>query len=248
MEGMEYFYELYKGLPRGGPGDNTTTKRAYEIIGGIPGHPTILDIGCGPGMQTLELARLSKGTITALDNYQPFLDMLMKNAKKEGLQDHITTTNRSMLNMDFENATFDIIWSEGALYFFGFHKGLKGLNYILKDNGYLAFSEAVYLIPDPPEQVIKYWEDEYPDIGTIQENITLIQEEGFRLIDHFTLPKEAWSDHFYTPMEKRIQQLKQKYANNQTALRVLNYAQKDIAIYQEYSDYFGYEFFITQKK
>jgi len=32
----------------------------------------ILDIGCGPGMQTVELARISAGRITAVDNYQPY--------------------------------------------------------------------------------------------------------------------------------------------------------------------------------
>ena len=247
MEGMEYFYELYKALPRGGPGDNISTRRAYDAMDTVPEKPNILDIGCGPGMQTLELARLSKGNIIALDNYQPFLDILMKNAKKEELEEYIEPKNQSMLDMDFKQSTFDIIWSEGALYFFGFRKGLKWLNFILKDKAYLVFSEAVYLLSDPPEQVIEYWENEYPEIGTIDDNIALIEEEGYKLLDHFTLPKSTWFDHFYTPMEEQIQQLKKKHANNQTALRVLNYAQKDITTYKEYSDYFGYEFFITQK-
>jgi len=35
-----------------------------------------VDIGCGPGMQTLELARISGGRIVAVDNHQPFLDVL----------------------------------------------------------------------------------------------------------------------------------------------------------------------------
>lgn len=244
---MEYFYELYRELPRGGPGDNRTTRRAYEAIDTLPDHPNILDIGCGSGMQTLELARLTKGNIIAVDNYQPFLDILMKNAENEGLEQHILPKHQSLFDMDFKEATFDIIWSEGALYFFGFHKGLKWLNFILKNNGYIAFSEAIYLLPDPPAPVIEYWENEYPEIGTIQDNITLIQEEGFKLLNHFTLPNSNWFDHFYTPMEKRIQELKRKHAHNQTALRVLSYAQKDINTYKEYSDFFGYEFFIAKK-
>lgn len=59
MEGMEYFYELYTGLPRGGSGDNISTRKAYSMLKNIPAEPLILDIGCGPGMQTLELARIS---------------------------------------------------------------------------------------------------------------------------------------------------------------------------------------------
>ena len=84
MKGMEYFYELFSGLPRGGPGDNKSTQKAFSYLKNLTAEPLILDIGCGHGMQTLELARISKGKIIALDNYQPFLDILMHNAIKEG--------------------------------------------------------------------------------------------------------------------------------------------------------------------
>ena len=66
----------------------------------------ILDIGCGPGMQTLELARLSKGTIIALDTYQPFLDKLHQQSEYYGLQDQITCVNQSMEKMDFAADSF----------------------------------------------------------------------------------------------------------------------------------------------
>jgi len=49
MEGMEYFYELFEALPRGGPGDNEFTRRAFNVIPKLPKRPFILDIGCGPG-------------------------------------------------------------------------------------------------------------------------------------------------------------------------------------------------------
>ena len=102
MEGMEYFYELFSSLPRGGPGDNKSTRKAFRILKNLPSEPFILDIGCGPGMQTLELAKMSNGKIIALDNYQPFLDILMQNAIKEGLEKRIIPKNQSMLEMDFQ--------------------------------------------------------------------------------------------------------------------------------------------------
>jgi SAM-dependent methyltransferase len=124
MEGLEYFYELICGLPRGGPGDNQSTRKAFGYLKNLPSEPLILDLGCGPGMQTLELAKISNRTIIALDNYQPFLDILMHNATQEGLAGKISPKNQSMLEMDFKNNTFDVIWSEGALYFIGFQNGL----------------------------------------------------------------------------------------------------------------------------
>jgi ubiquinone/menaquinone biosynthesis C-methylase UbiE len=85
----EVFYELFLNMPRQGPGSNEYTRKAYDCLSHLPKEPCILDIGCGSGMQTLELARISGGHVTALDNYQPFLDILEKNAKSAGLDKQI---------------------------------------------------------------------------------------------------------------------------------------------------------------
>jgi len=248
MEGLEYFYELFINLPRGGPGDNKSTRRAFTYLKNLPFEPLILDIGCGHGMQTIELTRISNGKIIALDNYQLFLDILMKKAKEEGFEKRIITKNKSMLEMDFKNDTFDIIWSEGALYFMGFQNGLKRCYQLLKKNGYLVVTEAVLLLPNLPKSLKKFWDEEYPDIKDVKDNISLIQNEGFELLTHFTMPKSSWIDNYYTPMEKKIEELKKKYHDNKIALQVFKDCKKEIKIYKKYSDYFGYEFFIMQKK
>jgi ubiquinone/menaquinone biosynthesis C-methylase UbiE len=57
------------------------------MIRDLPRKPRIIDIGCGPGMQTVELAKLSKGSIEVVDNHQPFLDQLRKKSSVEGVGD-----------------------------------------------------------------------------------------------------------------------------------------------------------------
>ena len=247
MKDMEYFYELFSGLPRGGPGDNKSTQKAFAYLKSLPTKPLILDIGCGPGMQTLELARISKGKIIALDNYQPFLDILMKKANEEGFEKRIITKNQSMLEMDFSNDSFDIIWSEGALYQMGFQNGLKKCYELLKKRGYLAVTEGVMLQSNAPATAKKFWE-EYPDVKDIKGNIALIQHENFDLLAHFTLPVSSWTEQYYAPLEKRIPELKKKYRGNATALQVFAMSEKEIEAYKKNSDYVGYEFFIMQKK
>jgi ubiquinone/menaquinone biosynthesis C-methylase UbiE len=247
MEGMEYLYELFEALPRCGPGDSTSTRRAFNTIPILLEQPLMLDIGCGPGVQTIELAKLSNGKIIALDNHQPFLDTLMQKVKDEELLDQIVPKNISMLSMDFEDNTFDIIWSEGALYFMGFQNGLRSCHRLLTNNGFLAVTEIVYFTNNPPAPLIHYFEKEYPDIMVAQDKIELIQKEGFHLISHFTLPQSSWLDSFYLPMGEELNRLNKKYQGNEIALGVFEEMQNEIQLYTKYSDFFGYEFFIMEK-
>lgn len=247
MEGIEYIYELCEALPRSGPGDNECTRRAFNSIPGHSRHPFILDIGCGQGMQTVELAKISNGKIIALDNHQGFLDLLMACARKEGLEKNIIPQNMSMLDMNFEEETFDIIWSEGALYFMGFQNGLKRCHQLLKDKSCLAVTELVYTAPNPPAEVIEYFEDEYPDIKNIEEKIEIIKKEGFNLISNFTLPESAWLNNYYLPMEKELPRLNKKYEGNEVALAVFEGCRNEANFYRKYSKFYGYEFFVMQK-
>ena len=248
MEGIEYIYELCELLPRSGPGDNEYTKRAFNSIPQLQTPPFILDIGCGQGMQAIELAKISNGKIIAIDNHQAFLDILMERTKKQRLEEKIIPKNVSMLDMDFEEQTFDIIWSEGALYFMGFQNGLKRCHQLLKDKGYLAVTELVYTVPNPPNAVGEYFDTEYPDIKNIEENFETIKKEKFNLISNFTLPESAWLNNYYLPMEKELPRLNKKYQGNEVALAIFEAFRNEADFYRKFSKFYGYEFFVMQKK
>ena len=149
--------------------------------------------------------------------------------------------------MDFGENTFDIIWSEGALYFMGFQNGLRRCHKLLKNDGYLAVTELVYLVNNPPDPIVQYFEKEYPDIMSVKDKIDLIQNEKFHLIANFTLPKSSWLDCFYLPMEEEITRLNKKYRSNKTALDIFEEMKKEIILYKKFSDFYGYEFFVMQR-
>jgi SAM-dependent methyltransferase len=133
----QVFWDLHSGLPREGPGNNESTRRAFLMLEALQGNPRILDVGCGPGMQTIELAR----QIDALDNHQPLLDELERRAKDEGVRERINIVNGDMFALNYEDNSFDLVWCEGAIFIIGFEKGLREWRRLLTDNGYLGVSE-----------------------------------------------------------------------------------------------------------
>ena len=201
---MDIFWELHSDLPREGPGDLASTARAYAFASNLPAQPKILDIGCGPGMQTLDLAKLSGGEIIAIDFHLPFLDELVRRATKVGLEKHIQARKMSMFEMDFASEQFDLIWSEGAIYIMGFEQGFKVCRPFLKPGGYMAVTEASWFQPDPPQDVVDFWNAAYPAMGTIEVNIQRCERQGYRLVEHFHLPDSSWWDNYYNPLAERV--------------------------------------------
>ncbi len=245
---MEIFFEIHKDLPREGPGNNESTKKAFEFLKQLPPNPYILDIGCGPGMQTIQLAKMADCKIMALDTHQPFLDELNYRAKSESVQDKIETVNRSMFSLDFKDDFFDIIWSEGAIYIFGFGKGLKEWRRFLKKGGYFVISELSWLKQNQPEEVKGFWNEYYPSIKLIEKNIRIIKNLGFNFLHNFTIPESGWWDDYYIPLENRINLLRKKYKGNIEANKVLDQELEEIFLYKKYSEYYGYVFYIIQNK
>jgi ubiquinone/menaquinone biosynthesis C-methylase UbiE len=244
---MNIFWEIHSNLPREGPGDSASTARAFAAITNLPSHPKILDIGCGPGMQTLDLARLSQGEIIAIDFHQPFLDELARRAKEAALEKQIQARKMSMHEMDFAPELFDLVWSEGAIYIMGFEQGFKTCRPFLKRGGYMAVTEASWFAPDPPQEALGFWRVAYPRMGTISENLQKIERQGYQLVDHFPLPDSSWWEGYYNPLAERVAMLRKKYAGNPEAQSSLDEELAEIALFRKYSSYYGYEFYIAQK-
>ena len=144
----------------------------------------ILDIGCGTGGQTLNLANNTAAQITAVDMLPQFLETLMKNAKENNLLDRIAAKDMLMDNLTFDKNSFDVIWSEGAIYNIGFEKGLSLWRNYLKDNGYIAVSEISWLTDTRPEEIQQYWVNAYPEIDTIENKLSVIEKCGYTSVVH----------------------------------------------------------------
>jgi len=243
---MNIFYEIHKDIPREGPGDNESTRKAFSKLTDLPKRVNILDIGCGPGMQTVELAKLIDGQIIALDAHEPFLKDLNSVAVEAGVSEKIETVKGTMFSLDFKEESFDLIWSEGAIFIIGFKEGLDYWKRYVKKGGYVVVSELSWISDNPPEEAVQFWNKDYPAMKSREENIKDIKDLGYKLIDDFVIPDSAWMDNYYLPVEKRVSMLKEIYKDDEEAQSQLEGNLLEIDMFRKYSEYYGYVFYIMQ--
>jgi SAM-dependent methyltransferase len=246
MEGMKYFLEIYGRVPRAGPGSFECTRQAFELMSEMPDDPYILDIGCGPGVQTIDLLKISDGHVLALDFLPLMLERTQANAEAANVSERLEVIEQDMAQMAFPPATFDVVWSEGAIYNLGFENGLRAIKSFVKPGGYVAVSEAVWLKADPPEAVAKFWEA-YPEIDTIGNKLSVIDRLGYEQTGHFVLPEATWTAEYYDPMERLVATKSTEWVGNANALAVLEDARNEIEIFRNYSSYYSYGFFVMRR-
>lgn len=246
MDYMKFFLTIHSGLPREGPGNRASTSRALSLVPDLPDSPRILDVGCGPGMQTLDLADLTSGSIVALDYYQQYLDVLDERVQRKGLGHRIRTVRGDMTAMDFPAGSFDLIWSEGAIYIMGFEQGLMRWRPFLARKGYIVVSEATWLKPNPPAALRTFWDEGYPEMRDTESNLKLISACGYQPVGHFTLPEEAWWREYYDPLEKRLEELVSQHSNESGLLRLIEQERQEMELYRRYANYYGYVFYVMR--
>ncbi|MDF1745262.1 MAG: class I SAM-dependent methyltransferase [Gimesia sp.] len=245
---FEIFLEVQRGLPRQGPGNNESTLQALSLCTSLPDSSVILDIGCGPGMQTIALAKACRGNLTAVDNCDEYLEILHQRVTEAELMDRVKIINADMSDLCFANASFDLIWCEGAAYIMGVPDALKTWRPLLRDHGVLAFTELVWLEENRPTEVAEFFGNEYPAMTNISSIKDMIQSAGYEIIGDFTLPDAAWWEDYYTPLLAKLPTLKQKYAEDAEALAIISMTENEIECRRRFGNSYGYQFFIARKK
>ena len=201
------------------------TRKAYQMLPKLA-KPRVLDVGCGSGVPTMELARLSDGQIIGLDINQSLLDKLKRKIEEAGFSNRVKTLECSMFEMDFPDESFDIIWAEGSISRIGFEKGLREWRRFLKPGGFLVVHDEIKSTTNKLEQIV---------------------DGGYKLLGYFSLPEDAWWIEYYGPLEKRIQELRMKYIHDPEALKTLDKKQIEIDMFKTNPKSYGSVFIVMQK-
>jgi SAM-dependent methyltransferase len=238
------FFRLFEGLPRQGPGSDACTRAALRRLPALPATPRVLDLGCGSGRSALVLAEALRTQVIAVDNHPPFLEQLHASARARGLDELIEIRCADMAAPGVPDGSIDLLWSEGAVYLLGFEAGLRLWRPLLAPGGCLAASECSWLCAQPPAAAAAFFRAGYPSMAGILENIDRARAAGFDLIDHFTLPPEAWWDEYYTPLEQRMAQLAPGAEAELAA--VIDETRREIELYRRYGHAYGYVFYLLR--
>jgi SAM-dependent methyltransferase len=245
---LEFIIDLHKKLERQGPGSKNDTLKALGFLN-LPSHKKlkVADIGCGSGGQTITLAKTLNAHITAVDLSPEFLNELNIKAQKLGFTNKIITLEKSMDNLQFNTAEFDLIWSEGAIYNIGFEHGLKIWKDHLKIGGYLAVSEITWLTQSRPRAIEEFWNAEYPEINTASAKIGQLEQNGYALEGYFYLSPDSWINYYYEPMQNRFESFLRRHNNSAPAKKIIADHKAEIDLYYKYKDFYSYGFYIARK-
>ena len=244
---IQMISDFFNLLERQGPGSPEMTIHALSYIDNLPDNAKIADLGCGNGGQTITLAENVKGHITALDLFTDFIQKLKDRIKENDLEDKISAIEGSMDDLPFAEGELDLIWCEGAIYNIGFEEGLKYWHKYLKQDGYVVVSEASWFTPTRPDEIQKFWDDNYPGIDIISTKVRQMEEAGYMAVTHFILPESCWLEDFYAPMPEASDKFLKKYNHSKAAVEFIKMSDAEIALYKKYKQYYGYVFYIGKK-
>jgi len=142
-------------------------------------NASVLDIGCGSGIQTIELAKMCNGHITAIDIDVPALVLLQRRIKEQGLSHRFSIKSVSMLDLHHLGETFDIIWAEGSIYAVGFERGIRDWKQLLNKDGFLVVHD---------------------ENDRVDAKLQIIKKHGYKILGQIEIPHEEWEERYYKPL------------------------------------------------
>ncbi|MFB7511808.1 MULTISPECIES: GNAT family N-acetyltransferase [unclassified Streptomyces] len=235
------FFALHHGLPRQGPGSDSTTRRLLALAGPLPERPRVLDLGCGPGRSALLLAAEAGAEVTAVDTHEPFLDELRASAAARGLDGSIRTLNADMGALPFADGSFDLVWAESSVFVLGFDRALAEWRRLLAPGGTLVLTECVWTTGEPGPVARAFWDENYP-LRTVTANAAAAVAAGYHVLGTVPQPEGDWAE-YYGPLATHVEAADTSVPGMAEAVAG---ARAEIALRREHGTDYGYAGFVLR--
>jgi len=236
--------ELHRGLDRQGPGDAEFSRDLLSSLPPLPRSPRIADLGCGAGAGALLLASRYQSQVKAVDSSVVFIEDLKTNARRAGLDHLVVPIHADMAALDWPIASIDLLWSEGAAYNLGFERALRLWRPLVANDGIAVVSEMSWFTDQPPGPAMAFWQVAYPTMATESENVRRAGAAGFHVVSTRRLPSAAWWKNYYDPLRERMKSIKRTPVID----AVLRETEEEMALFERFSDAYGYTFYLMQPR
>jgi ubiquinone/menaquinone biosynthesis C-methylase UbiE len=137
---------------------SSVRKQIFDALN-LRGDEKVLDVGCGSGTLLNAAAKqLTTGKALGIDIWAPHTgggnyNLLIKNAKAEGVADKIEFKQADVRKLPFEDSSFDVIVSSGALHHIGqerseHEQAISEMVRVLKPGGKIALMDVSHMIEE----------------------------------------------------------------------------------------------------
>lgn len=241
MDAAAVFWALHADLPREGVGSDATTRTLLDVAAPLPSSPRALDVGCGPGRASLVLAGAG-ARVTAVDLHEPFLHRTRAAAARAGLR--VAVERASMTALPHPDGTFDLLWCEGAAYLMGVDRALRDWRRLLRPEGVLVLTDAVWTTADPSEEARTFWA-QYPDMRDEAALVSAARAAGYQVLATHLLPDADWTDEYHGPLAAAIDAWPDP---DPATAAVLAEARSEVDVRQAHRSEFGYLALVLRRR
>ncbi len=127
----------------------------------------LLDVGCGPGTITMDLAEIvAPGDVIGIDRSEVVIERARQAAEARSLS-NLSLRVGDVYNLDFEDDSFDVVYAHQVLQHLSDPvRALVEMRRVLRDGGWLAVRDADYgeFSWSPLNQGLDKWMDLYHEI------------------------------------------------------------------------------------
>lgn len=145
----------------------TAENSAGFLLTHLRSGDALLDVGCGPGTISSDLARLvAPGIVVGIDRSIEVIDVARRGLDETGPA-NLTFQLGDVYDLDFDDATFDVVYAHQVLQHLSDPvRALREMRRVLRSNGLLAIRDADYsaFTWSPPDPRLDQWMELYHQI------------------------------------------------------------------------------------
>lgn len=174
------------------------------MIAGLNKRSKVLEIACGRGEAACTLVKEFGCKVEGFDIDPKMIAYAKDKAYCYGIDDRLSFEVADGKKMTFGKGNYNMILAEGgALSYVGREAGIKRCAELLKEGGFLALTDLIFISTEVPDVVKSVFMDsEFKYLNEFDYR-KMLEKNGFEIIHLAMLPPSAW-DRYYMSIRRKL--------------------------------------------